>query len=51
MGVRDDFCHQELWVKDPVLLWDHPTRNGQDTSKDSKIEKHGPVWRNLKIEE
>lgn len=51
VGVSDDFSHEELGVKDAVLLGDHAPRNGEDASEDTEVEEDRAVRCDFEIEE
>ena len=51
MRIIDNFRHEEFWVKHSIIFRNHPSGDSQNGTKDTEIEKHGSVWRNLKVEE
>lgn len=49
--VLDDPSHELLGVDDFVLVGNHPTRDSEDSPKDSDVEEDRPSWGDLEMEE
>ncbi len=50
MRVLDERLHEDLRIEYSVLFWDHAARNGENTTKDRKIEKDRSMGGNLEMD-
>ena len=49
MRMRNNLHHKLLWVEHIMVVWDHASSSGQNTTEHGYPEKHGTVRRNLKV--
>ena len=49
--ILDERLHEDLRIEYSVLFWDHAARNGEDATKNGKIEKDRSMGGNLEMDE
>ena len=51
MCVRNDFRHQQFWIKHPVVVGYHASHYRENRTENPKIKDDGAMWRYLKVKE
>jgi hypothetical protein len=49
--VLHDLAHQRVRVEHAVLVGHHPPRDGEHGAEEPEVEEHGPVRRDLEVQE